>query len=132
MDQLSFAIPEVYQGFAAVGGVAIITAEGLRLEYETRDRVVGFIRSGVKQVLVPWDELMAVEFQKGIWGAKLRLRTASMNSLGDIPGREGNELLLKFGRDRRQEVEAFAQRLQLRAADQSIEQVLEKLRQMGV
>jgi hypothetical protein len=132
MDQLAFSIPEIYGGLAKVVGLAIIAADGMRLQYQTHDTIGGFYRSGVKELLVPWADVAAVDFRKGMFGATLHLRTASLTSLAGLPGCEGNELVLRFGRDRRGEVEAFAQRLQLRAANQTIDEISERLRQLRV
>ena len=132
MDHLAFSIPEVYSGFAKVIGMAIIADDGLRLQYQTQDNLGGFFRSGIKEVLVPWPELTHVDFGKGMFSATLRLRMANLTCLAAMPGSEGNELVLKFGRDRRDEVGDFAERLQLRAANQSIDEVMERLRQLRV
>jgi hypothetical protein len=132
MDQLGFTIPDVYHGFAEVGGVAMISVDGLRLQWETRDTLIGCFRTRVSEILVPWSELVAAEYRTNLFGrGSLRLRTVSLQSLGDIPGRQGNELELRFGRDRRHEARDFADRLQLRAAHETVADIHERLRQLG-
>ncbi len=132
MEQIPFTIPEVFSGFAQADGIAAIRPEGLRLQFETTDTVLGVFRSGVREVIVPWADLAEVTLKNDLFGgATLRLRVANLSALANLPGRQGAELVLKVTRSERKNAAAFAEAIRLRLADQSVAEVMERLRRMN-
>lgn len=95
---LRFSLPNVYEGLGLGTGIATANAEGLRLEFEVKDGFVGVLRSGVRNVSIPMDELYSVNLKQGWFTTKLFVRTRSMATLQSIPGADGAQVELRIAR----------------------------------
>ena len=85
-SSLPFFIPKVYEGLATAHGIARITRSGLTLEFEVKDGFVGVLKSGLREVVIPLDDLQLLELRKGWFKTRLFIRTRRMATLQKIPG----------------------------------------------
>jgi len=85
-------------GFSTVNGIAKFSAAGIVMEFESK--FLGLIGTGVKEVLLPLEDLLDVKFRKGVFkrGAKIEIRTRSFSILAQLPNKEG-KLTLKLEPD---------------------------------
>ncbi|MCB1129056.1 MAG: hypothetical protein KDM81_21335 [Verrucomicrobiae bacterium] len=108
---VSFHISEAYGGFADCRGVARAAAEGLHLEFQTKDGFLGILKSGVRSQVLFWEDLVDVAFRAGLFRARIELVARSLKTLGDMPGAEGCRLHLGVRRQDRaagRELASFA------------------------
>jgi len=86
-----FTISSLYAGLGQCHGIVYDEGDYLRFEYQLKDSISGMIRSGVKQVRIPVQQIISVDLVKG-WlgsiraGVKIVLQGASLDSLKDLPG----------------------------------------------
>ncbi len=88
-------VTDAVGGFAVTEGVLRLDAQGLTLEFLTKDSVVGLIRSDVRQVRLDLDDIEQVEHLVHPFGARLRIRARSLQAIADVPGQDGPEVVLK-------------------------------------
>lgn len=84
-------------GLSTVNGVAKFSAAGVVLEFESK--LFGVIGGGVKEVRLPLDEILDINFRKGFLkrGAKIEIRMRSFTRLAELPNSDG-KLVLKLER----------------------------------
>lgn len=89
---------KIDDNFSQVAGVAKFSSAGVVLEFESK--LFGIIKSGVKEVRFPTEELLDVKFKKGVFkrGARIEIRLKSFTRMGEVPNRDGR-ITLKIDRD---------------------------------
>lgn len=91
MRSVPFTIMKLYAGLGQCHGIVYDEGDSLRFEYQLKDSISGMIKSGVKQVRIPVQQIISVDLVKG-WlgsirmGVKIVLQGASLDSLKDLPG----------------------------------------------
>jgi hypothetical protein len=95
---LPFTIPGVYEGLASAHGVAHPTREGLTLEFQVKDGFVGMVKSRIKEVAIPLQEIVSIELKDGWFRKRLFIRARSLATLTRIPGHESGQIVLKIAR----------------------------------
>lgn len=118
-----FSIPTAYRGFADCSGILKGSHEGLRLEFQSQDGLVGLFRSGVRNKVVFWDEIQALDYQPGLFRAWLVLSTASLKTLADVPGVQNARLYLRVSRTDRSQARELATFASLRLCERDLKQM---------
>ena len=95
---IPFTIPSVYEGLATAHGVARSTEAGLVLEFQVKDGFVGMVTSGVKEVQVPFHELVSIELKEGWFRRQLLIRARSLTTLASVPGHESGHVVVRIAR----------------------------------
>ena len=97
---LPFEITEVYGGFGQVSGLVSLEKTGVKLEFQAKDSIFGVVKSAVKEMILPFDQLERVAYKKGFLGigAKLVFGVRSMKLLEAIPHNDELELRLSVKR----------------------------------
>lgn len=86
-----FTISSLYAGLGQCHGIVYDEGDSLRFEYQIKDSISGILKSGVKQVRIPVQQIISVDLVKG-WlgsvraGVKIVLQGASLDSFKDLPG----------------------------------------------
>ncbi|MCG2588006.1 hypothetical protein [Rhodohalobacter sulfatireducens] len=75
------------------------------LEFEIKDAIGGFIKSDLKEVEIPFDEIESIAYKKGIWGGTVKIEGNSMRTFEEIPESEQGRCELKIKRKDRNEAE---------------------------
>lgn len=96
---------DVNQGFAEAQGLIHIKKDSLVLEFEVQDAFGGFIKSDLKEIIIPFDEIESLAYKKGFWGAKVLIEGNSMRTFEDVPGSEQGRCQLKIKRKHRDQAE---------------------------
>lgn len=86
------------QGFKEIEGIAKFSTAGIVLEFEAK--ILGLIKTGVKEVRLPLAEILDIKFKKGFlkFSAKIEIRLKSFAKLNELPSKDG-KISLKIPRD---------------------------------
>ncbi|WP_445666707.1 hypothetical protein [Fodinibius sp. AD559] len=98
-------IPNINYGFQVAKGLLKVKEDGLYLEFEVEDSIVGLITSGVKSAMITYADLDDIRFEKGWWSAKIILEGTSMKVFETLPGSEQGRLKLKIKRSDRDDAQ---------------------------
>ena len=98
-------------GLSEIEGIGKFSAAGIVLEFETK--LLGLLKTGVKEVRIPLSDILDIKFKKGMfkYGAKIEIRFKSLAKLGDLPIKDG-KISLKIPRDDHQRADETVQTLQ--------------------
>lgn len=102
-----FEIPEINYGLKEAKGLIKMWKQGLELEFEVQDGLIGILRSGVQTVRIPYGDLNAIEYKKGWFRDKVILEGVSMRVFEDIPGTDVATCILKIKRKNREEAQSL-------------------------
>lgn len=95
----------VNQGFAEAQGLIHIKKTSLILEFEVKDAFGGFIKSNLKEIEIPFEEIESLTYKKGFWGAKVLIEGNSMRTFEEIPESEQGRCELKIKRKDRDQAQ---------------------------
>jgi hypothetical protein len=116
MDTLPFTLWNVFGGFANADGLLRNEGTHLCVEYQVRDGVVGVLKSNVREVRIPLDQIVSATLNRG-WlglnwfGIKLVIQVSHMDWLQDMPDATQGRMNLRIARADRPAAEAFVDRL---------------------
>jgi hypothetical protein len=102
---IPFHLSNVNHGLAEVQGLIHIKKNHLILEFEIKDALGGFIKSDLKEIDIPFDEIESLTYKKGLWGASVKIEGNSMRTFEEIPESEQGRCELKIKRKDRNEAE---------------------------
>lgn len=104
-QSIPFEIPNVNHGFQVAKGLLKLREEGIELEFETKDAILGVISSGVQTKILRYEDLDSIRFKKGWFSGRVILEATSMRVFEDLPGSEQATCELKVKRKHREEAE---------------------------
>lgn len=101
MQQNYVSVPfktEGAHGLTTADGIAKFSSAGIILEFETK--IIGLVKTGVKEVRLPVGEILDVKFRKGFLKrfVKIEVRMKNFNLTSEVPN-EGGKITLKLIRD---------------------------------
>lgn len=117
-----FIIPEINNGFQQAEGLLKVSKEQLELEFEVKDSILGVIKSGVKDAIIPFSDLKSIDFKRGWFTAKIILNGTSMKAFKDLPGSELASCTLKVKRKHRDEAESLISQARLQLSEYKLDQ----------
>jgi hypothetical protein len=101
--RLPFTIEEVYQGLARVGGLLSLTPEGILLEFEIKDSILGGVfRSKPRSILLPFHEIISTEVKSSLFRTVFLISVERLALLADLPKSERGEARLSIRRSDRE------------------------------
>lgn len=106
-QSVPFEISDVSHGLQKAQGLIRLKKEGLELEFEVEDSFIGYFKSGVTTLLIPFGDLEEITFKKGWFNSKVILEGTSMKAFEDLPGSEVATCTLKIERKHKKEAEAL-------------------------
>lgn len=132
MDSVPFRC-EAFAGFGAIQGIARLEPQGLLLQYQVHDAVLGVLRSAMKSALLPWPSLVDAGYRAGfMWLApRIELRVSDMSALADIPSTEGGRLQLRIALGDRRDARRLTERIAARLTEQRLEHLQRELDRMA-
>ncbi len=105
-----------YEGFATSRGIVFFFEDAIVVQYETKDAVIGMVKSGLKEIEIPLDVVEEVTFEAGLFRRKLTIVVSDMVYCVDIPGSSGNRVSLPIKKKYADDAEDFVQAIRLRAS----------------
>ena len=95
MASVAFLISTL-EGLGAAEGLIKFDGDSLRLDFEVKDALVGWIKSGVKEAAIPLNEIDSIELKEGWFGTSIVIRTSSLKSTQGIPNSRRGEVRLSI------------------------------------
>lgn len=123
LPSLPFVIPSVYEGLATARGMARLSPAALILEFEVKDSIVGVIKTGVREVQVPIEEIHRLDLRKGWFRTRLLIRAHRMMTFDKVPGQKSGTIELRVAREDRSVAEALVSTLKLRLSERELAQI---------
>lgn len=118
-----FEIPNVNYGFQVAKGILKLSSDGIELEFETKDALLGLISSGVNSVKLSYDDLESIRIDKGWLSAKIVLEGTSMRVFEDLPGTEQATCMLKVNRKDKDEAQKVISTARMYLSEYKLEQM---------
>ncbi|MDX1671832.1 MAG: hypothetical protein R3211_05785 [Balneolaceae bacterium] len=118
-----FQIPNVSHGLQTASGLLKLGEDGLALEFEVKDSLVGVLKSGVREVDIPYSKLESIEFEKGWFSGKIILEGTSMRVFEDLPGVDVATCTLKVKHGDRREAEKLISRARLALSEHRLNEM---------
>ena len=110
----TFQIPDLYHSLAVATGIARVHDDHLHLEFETRDTIFGALKSELKEVRVPLEEIANVRLERIFWSTKLTLQSHRLKSFEHVPGHKGGQIVLVIDPQTRAAAEQLAEEIATR------------------
>lgn len=85
-------------GMTETSGMIRLEDDHLILEYQTVDAVLGVIKTGVKTVQIPINQLASARIEQKLWSAELVLKGKTMRAFNNAPGAARGQLRVKLNR----------------------------------
>ena len=123
-----FVTDKAFGGLAEVNGQMRFENDELVLEFQVKDAILGAVKSAVKELAIPLEDIHDLVFEKGWFRRRLTLRTRSMAALEGLPGAEGSELVVKVAKQDAQAAKELASHLLLLVSEERLRQVEEEAR----
>ncbi|MFP4543822.1 MAG: hypothetical protein ACOC2K_00305 [Bacteroidota bacterium] len=98
MISLQFKMKEVYHGLAECDGMLHCGEDYLIIEYQTKDGLVGMIKSGVKTLKIPFSKVLSAKVIKKWFTLTMVINTSSLSIVSALPGSDGGRIELKLNR----------------------------------
>lgn len=122
-NAVPFEIPEVSHGFQKAKGLLKAGDKGINLEFEVTDAFIGIMKSGVKNVSIPYSELESIIFKRGWFSSKIILKGTSMRVFDEIPGTEVATCTLKVKRKDNEEAQNLISKARLHLSEYKLDQM---------
>lgn len=113
MDSVPFHFDSVHGGLSGCAGLLQLTADGFRCEYRVDVGGLG-IKTAPKETSVRWDEILAVDFRRGWFGARAIFRPRSLKTLERFPSSGDDSVVFHFKRKDRALAEYLVSEIRLR------------------
>lgn len=102
-------------------GIIKLEANFLVIEYQSRDAVLGVVRSGVNEVRLSLNDVQQITFKKGLFTNTLRIQAKAMRALEKVPGSVHGAVDMKIKRADRKNVEYMVSSANLRISELRLE-----------
>lgn len=127
INKLRFETDNANHGLTQARGFAWYTKTGLMFEYQVSDTVFEVMKSDLKELFVPYEQIQDIKWKKSWFtGGVVYIRLNSLKDLDQVPFLEETELCLELERKEKVAGKEFAVNSALQLADFRIEQ-LDKL-----
>lgn len=104
---VSFTIKGVHGGLTAVSGLITLKEQAFELEFESADAIIGFVKSDLKTITVPFSSIRRFDFEsKFLRGNKFILQVKTMSAIKDVPGSKSGRV--EFYVDKKDKEDALA------------------------
>lgn len=118
-----FEIPDLNHGLQVAKGLFRLDKNGIELEFEIQDGILGIIKSGVRTVHLNYADLESISYKKGWFSAKIVLEATSMRIFEDLPGSEQATSTLKVKKKDREEAEKIISTARMHLSEYKLDQL---------
>ncbi|HKK46567.1 MAG TPA: hypothetical protein VJ964_13665 [Balneolaceae bacterium] len=122
-QSVPFEISEVSHGLQKAQGLLRLKKEGLEFEFEVEDSFIGYFKSGVTTLLIPFGDLEEITFKKGWFSSKVILEGTSMKAFENLPGTDVATCTLKIERKDKKEAEALISKARMLLSEYRLNQM---------
>ncbi len=118
MVSVPFKVKKVLEGWAEASGLLVLDGHALSFQFQTKDAVLGLIRSGVREVRVDLTDVVEARYRRKMLGAGvLTVRLADMKLASGLPGQESGTVELLIARGHAVAAQDLASSLNLASAE---------------
>jgi hypothetical protein len=117
---LPFKIKKVFEGLAETNGIISLENDQLKIEFQTKDSIFGVLKSQVKDVKVPLNEIEDVVLKKGYFKKNLYIRLSGLSASAKIPNQDSGEIKVSIDRKHMAAAMAFVSRTKLAVAEHKV------------
>ncbi|HAJ77236.1 MAG TPA: hypothetical protein DCM64_12375 [Gammaproteobacteria bacterium] len=96
-DNVGFTIGDT-SGLMQTEGLMFIEEDGLVIEHQTIDGMLGLFKTSIKETEIPLADITRVKLEQGFWSSELVLHGRSLRTLRHLPGRSSGTVRLKINR----------------------------------
>lgn len=121
-SNIPFKIPDVYHGLAESHGVLRLTSNGVHIEYQTKDSVLGLLKSKLHQVQIPFSKISELNFKRKVFTSTLTMRLSHLEAILSIPNQESGTVKFRIPKTHINEAEEFVSLVKIVATNQSLEE----------
>jgi hypothetical protein len=68
------------------------------IQFQTKDAILGMVKSDLKTVDIPLENLIEISYKKSIFGNKLILLVDNLSFVEQLPSSDSNEIVLSIAR----------------------------------
>ena len=100
MDTFSIPIKlnDSFEGFAESKGLLLLKNGAVIIQFQTKDAILGMVKSDLKTVDIPLENLIEISYKKSIFGNKLILLVDNLSFVELLPSSDSNEIVLSIAR----------------------------------
>jgi len=120
---LHFTYEDYVEGLAIITGFIGFNKDSLNIEYQISDNVVGFIKSDIKEVNIPFNSVENLELQKKLFSTKLIVSLSSLKGIGKLPFLKDNTLTFKIKKKHRDKAKEFEVNCNIEISTYKLEQL---------
>jgi hypothetical protein len=121
--RIQFKISDLFNGFAEARGLIHFAEDGIRIEYQVRDSLIGVLRSAIRDLVIPYDQIESIVFRKRWWRRSIEIQTSSLRIAAAIPGQSGATIRIKVQRHDRRRIEEAITHATLRMSEIRLERI---------
>lgn len=121
--RIPFRIKNLNYGLAEARGLLHIGEEELILELESQDTVIGLIKSDLKEITIPFDDIEEINYKSGWIGAKIKIVGKSMKVMNDLPGADHGTATLHIRRKDKETAERVLSKARLELSEFKLKQL---------
>ena len=98
MDTFSIPIKfnDSFEGFAESKGLLLLKNGAVIIQFQTKDAILGMVKSDLKTVDIPLENLIEISYKKSIFGNKLILLVDNLSFVELLPSSDSNEIVLSI------------------------------------
>ncbi len=85
-------------GLMATEGLLFVEDDTLVIEHQTMDSVLGMLKTSIKETKIPLGDITVARLEQKFWSAEFVLKTSSLRTLRNIPGRSSGVARLTINR----------------------------------
>lgn len=116
-----FTLPQSETILSESSGLLKLEGRNLIMEYQTRDAVLGMLKSSVKEITFSLGDVQKLAFSKGFFSSKIVIQSKLMRTFEKVPGSAQGNVELKIQRSDRQAAEYLISAANLRMSEMKIE-----------
>lgn len=123
----TLAVPfhiEAYDGFAYTNGFAKIQTDHLLVEYQTKDSIIGVVKSGIKSVEIPYEEIVDINYKSNIFRTVILLSVSSFKATAEL-GNGSGDVKFYIKRKNRKMAENFVENLKIYVVEHQLKRLEE-------
>jgi hypothetical protein len=127
---IPFTCPDA-NDFVEVHGLLRYDADGLHLEFQSKDAVFGVFKSALKSVHVNPDQLRDLRYRKSWFRHFLILQTRDMRAIERVPGATSGEVRLKIRKADLAQAKSLSIHVSSALTDERLKRLLEESSEDG-
>lgn len=127
MLSLPFKITNLFSDLAEAHGLMTIEGDYVRMEFQTQDAILGLLKSQLKEIRIPIQELNSVIYEKKLFGTKIILKANKLSTLSKVPGHEKGQVVLEISRKDRDVAEKLTSSMDMKITEMNLKRLDKEL-----